>query len=157
MSHSDDPQSSRRLSADQVVDGLRTATQSENDAQLARWLGIPQTTVSGWRKRSVIPYDACARVAEKTGLSLDGLVFGEQRPPQINVGTVHKVLFEWAALRVFESRFTQELEEEISEVIELYNDIMLFSGGGNNMEWLAEYEKRAQARKAERARQPSKA
>lgn len=159
MSHFDRPQDFQRPNANQVVDALRTATQSENDAQLARWLDIPQTTVSGWRKRGVIPYDACARVAEKTGVSLDGLIFGHQRSSRLKEGTIHKGLFEWAALRVFEGRYVGDLEEDINDIAEIYNDIMNMTGGSGTVESIGQFselEKIAQARKAERLRRSAK-
>ena len=65
-------------SADEVIERLKAATGSDNDAQLARSLDVPPTTVSTWRKRGVVPYEACVRVALQKNIWLDQLVFGER-------------------------------------------------------------------------------
>jgi hypothetical protein len=67
-------------SAEDVFQRLREATGSESDADLARNLGIAPTTISTWRSRDVVPYEACAKVAIEKSISLDKLVFGVTRP-----------------------------------------------------------------------------
>ncbi len=59
-----------------VLDILKALTDAKNDAELARRLDVPQSTVSSWRKRDVIPYEACAKIAAETGTSLDWMLFG---------------------------------------------------------------------------------
>jgi hypothetical protein len=67
-------------SAEDVFQRLREATGSESDADLARNLEIAPTTISTWRSRDVVPYEACAKVAIEKGISLDKLIFGVTRP-----------------------------------------------------------------------------
>jgi hypothetical protein len=63
--------------AEEVLERLMLITDSKNDSQLAKWLEISQTTVSSWRSRNVVPYEACVKVAIKTKTSLDVIIFGE--------------------------------------------------------------------------------
>lgn len=114
----------KRLTADEVINLLRRATESANDAQLARWLGIPQTTVSGWRKRHVIPYEACARVAAETGTSMDVLVFGDHLPPTRNPGLIHRDAFRLALWRTQPGDRVHPLVHVLEHTITFYNDLV---------------------------------
>ncbi len=67
-------------SSEDVFQRLREALGSKTDAELARNLDIAPTTISTWRSRNVVPYEACAKVAIEKHMSLDRLVFGVNRP-----------------------------------------------------------------------------
>lgn len=109
------------LQIDEVLHRLRLATQSENDAQLARALDIPQTTVSSWKKRGVIPYEACVRVAGERGISLDVLIFGDILPRDTGITPIHPELFDisWNLARAMMAVDDCNLIK--SRAVEIYN------------------------------------
>lgn len=55
-----------------------------SDAQLARKLGIPASTISNWRSRGTVPHREALKIAEDEGFSLDWLLLG--RGPMIAGG-----------------------------------------------------------------------
>lgn len=60
-----------------VLRRLKSVVGAENDHQLARKIGIAQTTVSTWRKRQKIPYEVCTNIARRYNKPLDWMLFGE--------------------------------------------------------------------------------
>ena len=61
---------------DAVMGRLLTASNSRNDSELARALGITPQSVSGARKRGEVPPAWIQSYAEKTGVCSDWLFFG---------------------------------------------------------------------------------
>lgn len=72
---------------DAVMGRLLTASNSKNDSELARALGITPQSVSGARKRGEVPPAWIQSYAEKTGVCSDWLFFGrgpmhlDEKPP----------------------------------------------------------------------------
>lgn len=60
-----------------VLERMRIATQSKNDAQLATHLGVARSVVSSWKTRGNIPYAQCGQICEEKGISMDWLLTGE--------------------------------------------------------------------------------
>ena len=50
----------------------------KSDAELARVLDIPASTVANWNKRGSVPVAVCTQAAAHNNLSLDWLVFGKE-------------------------------------------------------------------------------
>lgn len=59
----------------------------KSDAELARVLGIPASTVANWKSRGSVPVAVCLRAAADNNISLDWLVFGVEFP-RLNVREV---------------------------------------------------------------------
>lgn len=101
-----------------VLQRLREATGSDNDAELARRLGISQTTISTWRKRGIVPYEACAKVAIEKGVSLDKLIFGEDRLVALDPELLRKcvdVVFAYHRIGPFDPK---EFAEQLAHTYE---------------------------------------
>lgn len=69
---STDPQS-----ADAVIDRMRQALGPKSDADLARALGVPPSTVATWRHRNSVPYEHCVAIAANRGVNLNWLLLGQ--------------------------------------------------------------------------------
>ena len=52
----------------------------KSDAELARVLGIPASTVANWKSRGSVPVAVCLKAAADNNISLDWLVFGVEFP-----------------------------------------------------------------------------
>ena len=52
----------------------------KSDAELARVLGIPASTVANWKSRGSAPVAVCLKAAADNNISLDWLIFGEEFP-----------------------------------------------------------------------------
>ncbi len=108
----------------EIIDRLRFITESKNDAQLAKHLGVAQTTLSAWKTRGVIPYDACVKVAKEKGISLDVIIFGDVLPRDTGLTPIHKELFEvcWSLAQAM----TPDLNRAMSSVVDIYNKRVSF-------------------------------
>lgn len=74
----------------------------ENDHQLAKKVGIAQTTISTWRKRGKVPYEFCVNIAQDYKRSVDWVLFGTNRSfdlAAMEYGFIELSLFEvcWEA------------------------------------------------------------
>ena len=67
------------------IDRALIATQSKSDSELARFLGVAQSTIPGYRRRETLPLEQCIKIAERTGVSLDWLILGkgEAKPADV--------------------------------------------------------------------------
>jgi Bacteriophage CI repressor helix-turn-helix domain len=63
--------------ADEVIERMRDALALKSDAALADYLGLPETTVSCWRRRNSIPYPECAELAMRGAARLEWLLTGK--------------------------------------------------------------------------------
>lgn len=59
------------------IDRALSATGSKSDSELARFLGLAQSSVSGFRKRGWLPLEQYIKVAEQTDTPLDWLILGK--------------------------------------------------------------------------------
>ena len=50
----------------------------ESDAELARLLDIPASTVANWKSRGAVPLSVCVQAATEHGVSLDWLILGKE-------------------------------------------------------------------------------
>lgn len=50
----------------------------ESDAELARLLDIPASTVANWKSRGTVPLSVCVQAATEHGVSLDWLILGKE-------------------------------------------------------------------------------
>lgn len=73
------------IDANAVFERLRAAVGAENDNQLANKTGVPQTTISTWRKKNVVPFELCAKVASLYNKSMDHLIFGDGEAASIKI------------------------------------------------------------------------
>ncbi|POZ49867.1 helix-turn-helix domain-containing protein [Methylovulum psychrotolerans] len=60
-----------------VVERLKLLLKVDSDKSLAEELGISTPTVSSWRQRNSIPYEACIEIATKNNVRLDWLIIGK--------------------------------------------------------------------------------
>lgn len=60
----------------EIIDRLKNTLRAGSDSELARRLGVPQTTVSAWRQRGRIPPGAIARIAVAIGRSVEWVKTG---------------------------------------------------------------------------------
>lgn len=61
----------------EIIDRLKNTLRAGSDSELARRLGVPQTTVSAWRQRGRIPPGAIARIAVAIGRSVEWIRTGQ--------------------------------------------------------------------------------
>lgn len=66
------------LNSDEVIERMKKALEITTDIELARMLGVSKTTVSSWRKRNVIPYHECVKVAYYARDYLDWIISGTE-------------------------------------------------------------------------------
>src|SRR5258708_7541594 len=66
----------RGRTVDDVLARVAGIVGAKNDAALARALKVSPQTLSSWRKRSTVPYEAIARFAADRNISLDHLILG---------------------------------------------------------------------------------
>ncbi|ALG68234.1 helix-turn-helix transcriptional regulator [Beggiatoa leptomitoformis] len=71
------------ISAKDVLDRLAKLANSKTDKELADYVGISSSNISTWRSRDTIPYDACLKISERDGISIDWLLTGK--------GSIYKV------------------------------------------------------------------
>lgn len=112
--------SKRILPVEEILERLRLVMECDNDSQLARKLNIPQTTVSTWKKRNIVPYEACAKVASEKELSLDIFIFGEPIPIGNGLAPIHKQLYDacWRIAAVVSKSKSREIKDI---AVEYYN------------------------------------
>ncbi len=55
------------------------------DRELADYLGVAPNTISNWRARGSVPFEMCAKVAEREHASVDWLVTGRGHPGGVQV------------------------------------------------------------------------
>lgn len=115
------------LTTEEVLWRLRVATDSPNDAQLAKHLDIPQSTVSAWKKRGVIPYEACVKVAIERGMSLDVFIFGDILPRGSGLTPIHNELFEISWNLALKMTDSQDINVIKDKAIEVYNSRAKFA------------------------------
>lgn len=60
---------------------------AQNDNQLSKLVGIPQTTISGWRSKNRVPFGLCVEVAQRFNTSIDWLLFGRENNSYSSVTT----------------------------------------------------------------------
>lgn len=61
---------------------MRKAGGFRSDRALARFLNVPQTTLSGWRRRGSVPIKPCVDFSEAWDVNLDWLLTGKGTPDQ---------------------------------------------------------------------------
>lgn len=61
-----------------IFERMKVATNSQNDNQLCKFLGRSSSTVSGWKNGSVPPWTGLYEVKQKTGVSIDWLLTGQE-------------------------------------------------------------------------------
>ncbi|WP_315368888.1 S24 family peptidase [Kingella oralis] len=59
------------------IDRAKIAIDAKSDSDLARWLGVATSVISGYRRRETVPLEQCIKIAEQTGVSLDWLILGK--------------------------------------------------------------------------------
>ena len=57
---------------------LKDSLGVESDADLARLLDIPASTVANWKSRGAVPLAVCVQAATENGVSLDWLILGKE-------------------------------------------------------------------------------
>lgn len=66
---------------DQVIDRMKYVLGVEHDVQLARALGVAQNVISGWKRRSSVPWQTLLKLHDKLhdeyGVCLNWLVLGQ--------------------------------------------------------------------------------
>lgn len=81
------------LSLQPILDRLKERLDARNDSELATRLGIRPQLLSSWRKRNMIPWAACARLAWETGIDLHWIIDGQDRqaldPDVAGLATAH--------------------------------------------------------------------
>lgn len=65
-----------KLPVSDILDRLRGAYGAATETELARILGVPQTTLSSWKSRHSIPLSVLIFRAAELDISLDWLIFG---------------------------------------------------------------------------------
>ena len=58
---------------------LKDSLGVESDADLARLLDIPASTVANWKSRGTVPLAVCVQAATERGVSLDWLILGKEK------------------------------------------------------------------------------
>lgn len=69
-----------KISTSTFLDNLKIRLGIKSDLELARWIGVGQSTVSAWRTRGTSPFDAIVRAAMRHGISLDYLLLDQTSP-----------------------------------------------------------------------------
>lgn len=59
------------------IDRAKIAISAKSDSDLARWLDVATSVISGYRRRETVPLEQCIKIAERTGVSLDWLILGK--------------------------------------------------------------------------------
>ncbi len=62
---------------DQVIDRMKYVLGVEHDVQLARALGVAQNVISGWKRRSSVPWQTLLKLHDEYGVCLNWLVLGQ--------------------------------------------------------------------------------
>lgn len=62
--------------ASEIIDRLKKAVSAENDAELARLLGVSRTTLSNWRARNSVPMARLRPLCKEFAVPLDYLFSG---------------------------------------------------------------------------------
>ncbi len=69
-----------KISTSTFLDNLKIRLGIRSDLELARWIGVGQSTVSAWRTRGTSPFDAIVEAAMRHGISLDYLLRDQSSP-----------------------------------------------------------------------------
>jgi len=64
----------------EIINTVKNRLGIKTDLELAGWLGVAQNTLSGWRSRGTLPYDAVVQAAIRHGISLDYLLLDQSSP-----------------------------------------------------------------------------
>lgn len=70
---------SMEVNAADVVDRLQQVYGVTTDVAIAAALGLSKNAPGNWRNRNAAPYEICANIAARRGISLDWLLFGVGR------------------------------------------------------------------------------
>lgn len=132
------------LPVPEILERMRLLMECENDAQLARALEIPQTTISSWKRKDIVPYEACVKIAEIKGVSTDIMFFGEPIPNTSAFSTVNERLFSicyrMAQAITTRKRIPQDvLPSEIELAVKLYNSRIQLGGRSRSKRNLEEF------------------
>jgi hypothetical protein len=79
------------LVASEVIDRMREALLVATDAELSEALGVSKTTVSSWRTRNSVPFEACVRAAAEGITDLLWVLTGreyETPKPSVHEGEI---------------------------------------------------------------------
>ncbi len=76
MSYTSDADQAGALPVAEIIERLREAYGAANETDLARAMGVPQSTLSSWKSRGSIPISALLVQAGKLDISLDWLIRG---------------------------------------------------------------------------------
>lgn len=74
------------------IDRALAATQSKTDSELARFLGVAQSAIPGYRRRETLPLEQFIKIAERTGVSLDWLILGKGEAKAADVPAEEQML-----------------------------------------------------------------
>lgn len=63
--------------ANEILDEIKRQKGITSDAELARLFGVKPPTVTTWRTRNSVPYDAIVALCEREGLDLSWILTGQ--------------------------------------------------------------------------------
>lgn len=76
----------------EIIERMKKAGSFKNDSVVARFLGVTPQALSNYKKREAMPYNLIFRFADKTGISLDWLVYGGDDMDRKNVKKIREVV-----------------------------------------------------------------
>src|SRR5258708_6832545 len=91
----------RGRKAEDVLARVAGIAGAKNDAALARALKVSPQTLSSWRKRSTVPYEAITGFAADRDIALDHLILG-RGDGRVSSGAVDAALFQEIAMAILD-------------------------------------------------------
>lgn len=59
-----------------IVDRMKLALDLKSSKELAKYLGVSDSSISNWIRRNTVPYAECVQITKRNNISMDWLLFG---------------------------------------------------------------------------------
>lgn len=79
---------------DEILTRMRKVYDFNSNRELAEYLAVKETTVSNWKARKSIPFEILLRVSSENNISLDWLVYGEEKNKAEQYSTAERMILE---------------------------------------------------------------
>lgn len=79
---------------DEILTRMRKVYDFNSNRELAEYLAVKETTVSNWKARKSIPFEILLRVSSENNISLDWLVYGEEKNKAEQHSTAERMILE---------------------------------------------------------------
>lgn len=100
-----------------IFERMYLACKVENDNQLSKFFNVKPSTIQGWKVAKTPPLKACYEIYQRTGVTVEWLVEGEE--PNVSRVAELGVLSSFKAINMSEEAFSKAFQEEVLSGIRL--------------------------------------